>query len=124
MGIHSCLSYLRDRFIIAKELLNGSGTTTYVTEQWGWWWITIDTSRIALNIAKTHLVTTTFPYYKLFDERLSDIRQGFIYKKVPHITLKSLANNEPPEEEKLFEHLKVAGVKTGRKDEEGRIYPC
>jgi adenine-specific DNA-methyltransferase len=94
----------------------GSGTSAYVSEQWGRRWITIDTSRIALNIAKTRLMTATFPYYKLYDEKGGDIRQGFIYKTVPHITLKSLANDEPAEEETLYDQpledrkkLRVAG---------------
>lgn len=94
----------------------GSGTTAYVAEQWGRRWITIDTSRIALNIAKTRLMTASFPYYRLYDEAGQDIRQGFRYKEVPHITLKSLANNEPPATEKLYDQpeedkkrLRVAG---------------
>ncbi|MDD4309664.1 MAG: site-specific DNA-methyltransferase, partial [Candidatus Cloacimonetes bacterium] len=81
----------------------GSGTTAYVAEQWGRRWITIDTSRIALNIAKTRLMTATYPYYQLYDEAETDIRHGFKYKTVPHITLKSLANDEPPETETLYD---------------------
>ncbi len=81
----------------------GSGTTAFVAEQWGRRWITIDTSRIAINIAKTRLMTATYPYYILSDEKKKDIRHGFIYKKVPHITLKSLANDEPPEDEILYD---------------------
>ena len=101
----------------------GSGTTAYVAEQWGRRWITIDTSRIALNIAKTRLSTATFPWYVLLDEKrtagdpaCADIRNGFVYKKVPHVTLKSLANDEPAEEETLYDQpekdnkrLRVAG---------------
>jgi adenine-specific DNA-methyltransferase len=52
----------------------GSGTTAFVAEQFGRRWITTDTSRIALNIAKTRLMTATFPYYKLYDEEKGDIR--------------------------------------------------
>ncbi|MBK8473564.1 MAG: hypothetical protein IPL33_16225 [Sphingobacteriales bacterium] len=81
----------------------GSGTTAFVAEQWGRRWITIDTSRIALNIAKQRLMTATFPYYKLHDEQSGNIRQGFKYKTVPHITLKSLANDEPPATETLYD---------------------
>ncbi len=81
----------------------GSGTTAFVAEQWGRRWITIDTSRIALNIAKTRLMTATYPYWSLYDEVGGDIRQGFHYKTVPHITLKSLANDEPADEELLFD---------------------
>lgn len=94
----------------------GSGSTAFVAEQWGRRWITIDTSRIALNIAKTRLMTAAFPYYQLADESGKDVRQGFVYKKVPHITLKSLANDEPAEEETLYDQptedkkrLRVAG---------------
>lgn len=85
----------------------GSGTTAYVAEQWGRRWITLDTSRIALSIAKTRLMTASFPYYTLYDQAQGDLRQGFIYKKVPHITLKSLANDEPSEEETLFDQPKI-----------------
>ncbi|MFA7304637.1 MAG: hypothetical protein WC015_09055, partial [Methanoregula sp.] len=91
----------------------GSGTTAYVSEQWGRRWITIDTSRVALALARTRLMSARFPYYLLSDstEGLSkegeitnqrppvyptkyDIKKGFVYKRVPHITLKSIANNE------------------------------
>ena len=85
----------------------GSGTTAFVAEQWGRRWITIDTSRIALNIAKQRIMTAVYPYYKLYEENQSDIRQGFIYKTVPHITLKSLANNEPPATETLYDQPEV-----------------
>jgi adenine-specific DNA-methyltransferase len=81
----------------------GSGTSAYVAEQWGRRWITIDTSRIALNIAKQRLMTAVFPYYNLYDGKGNDVRQGFKYKTVPHITLKSLANDEPPSTETLFD---------------------
>jgi adenine-specific DNA-methyltransferase len=94
----------------------GSGSTSYVAEQWGRRWITIDTSRIAVNIAKSRLMTAVFPYYQLYDQQNCDLRQGFIYKKVPHITLGSIANNEPPEQETLYDQpsedkkrLRVAG---------------
>jgi adenine-specific DNA-methyltransferase len=94
----------------------GSGTTAYVAEQWGRRWITTDTSRIALNIAKTRLMTATFPYYQLYDQQNCDLRQGFIYKKVPHLTLASIARSEPPVEETLYDQpledkkrLRVAG---------------
>ena len=84
----------------------GSGTTAYVAEQWGRRWITIDTSRIALNIAKKRMTSAVFPYYELFDEKDKNICQGFVYKKVPHITLKSLANDLPPVEETLYDQPK------------------
>jgi adenine-specific DNA-methyltransferase len=81
----------------------GSGTTAFVAEQWGRRWITIDTSRIALNIAKQRLMTAVFPYYNLYDEQGGDVRQGFKYKTVPHVTLKSLANDEPSSTETLYD---------------------
>jgi adenine-specific DNA-methyltransferase len=91
----------------------GSGTTAYVAEQWGRRWITIDTSRVALALARTRLMAAKFPYYLLADtaegvkkeaemsgivpppyETGGDVRKGFVYKRVPHVTLKSIANNE------------------------------
>jgi adenine-specific DNA-methyltransferase len=96
---------------LALDPTCGSGTTAYVAEQWGRRWITIDTSRIAINIAKTRIMTASFPYYTLYDEKDKDIRQGFIYKKVPHITLKSLANDEPPKEEILYDQPKEESKK-------------
>ncbi len=90
----------------------GSGTTAYVAEQWGRRWITIDTSRVALALARARVMGARYPYYLLADSRdgqikeaelarkvpseaptYNDIRQGFVYERVPHITLKSIANN-------------------------------
>ena len=82
----------------------GSGTTAYVSEQWGRRWITMDTSRIALNLAKRRLLTTIFPYYELYDKSsTNNIRRGFDYYKAKHVTLKSLANNLQPEEQPLYD---------------------
>jgi adenine-specific DNA-methyltransferase len=114
--IKRCLLMTTDPGDLVLDPTCGSGTTAYVAEQWGRRWITSDTSRIALNIAKTRLMTATFPWYKLADLAGQDIRHGFVYKTVPHVTLKSLANNEPPETETLFDQpeqdkkkLRVAG---------------
>ena len=90
----------------------GSGTTSYVAEQWGRRWITIDTSRVALALARARIMGARYPYYLLADSRdgqlkeaeinrvapsetptHGSIRQGFVYERVPHITLKSIANN-------------------------------
>lgn len=101
--IQRCILMTTDPSDLVLDPTCGSGTTAYVAEQWGRRWITIDTSRIALNIAKKRLTTALFPYYELFDEEGKNIRQGFKYKKVPHITLKSLANNLPPAEEILYD---------------------
>ncbi len=96
----------------------GSGTTAYVAEQWGRRWITIDTSRVPLALARQRLLTATFPYYQLADESRGPAG-GFVYKRkqnnrgeevggiVPHVTLKSIANNEPPAEEVLVDRPEV-----------------
>ena len=106
-AIMRCLLMTTDPGDLVLDPTCGSGTSAFVAEQWGRRWITIDTSRIALNIAKQRLLTANFPYYKLYDSTTGDVRQGFIYKKVPHITLKSLANNEPPETETLYDQPEV-----------------
>ena len=111
-----CILMTTDPGDLVLDPTCGSGTTAYVAEQWGRRWITSDTSRIALNIAKTRLMTATFPWYKLMDVAGQDVRHGFVYKTVPHVTLKSLANNELPETETLYDQpeqdkkkLRVAG---------------
>lgn len=104
--IQRCILMTTDPGDLVLDPTCGSGTTAFVAEQWGRRWITTDTSRIALNIAKTRLLTGNFPYYELYDKENKDIRQGFVYKKVPHITLKSLANDETPEEETLYDQPK------------------
>ena len=105
--IQRCLLMCTDPGDLILDPTCGSGTTAYVAEQWGRRWITIDTSRIAINIAKTRLATATFPFYELYDQDGEDIKQGFIYKKVPHITLKALANDEPFAEETLYDQPKI-----------------
>jgi adenine-specific DNA-methyltransferase len=114
--IQRCILMTTDPGDLVLDPTCGSGTTAHVAEQWGRRWITSDTSRIALNIAKTRLMTATYPWFKLADPVGEDIRHGFIYKTVPHVTLKSLANDEPPETETLFDQpdidkkkLRVAG---------------
>ena len=80
----------------------GSGTTAYVAEQWGRRWVTCDTSRVAIALTKQRLMSSVFDYYELAypDE---GVGSGFIYKTVPHITLKSIANNEPSAQETLYD---------------------
>lgn len=102
-AIQRCILMTTDPSDLVLDPTCGSGTSAYVAEQWGRRWITIDTSRIALNIAKQRLMTATLPYYKMYDEQGIDIRQGFLYKTVPHITLKSNAQNEPADEETLYD---------------------
>ena len=101
--IQRCILMTTDPGDLVLDPTCGSGTTAYVAEQWGRRWITIDTSRIALNIAKKRLTTAIFPYYELFDKENGNIRQGFVYKTVPHITLKSLAKDLDPDEEILYD---------------------
>ena len=103
-AIQRCILMTTDPGDLVLDPTCGSGTTAYVAEQWGRRWITMDTSRIALNIAKKRLTTALFPYYKTYDESENpNIRRGFIYKKVPHITLKALANDLPFDEETLYD---------------------
>ena len=102
--IQRCILMTTDPGDLVLDPTCGSGTTAYVAEQWGRRWITIDTSRIAQNIAKRRLTTALFPYYETYDE---NIRHGFRYKKVQHITLKSLANDLPAEEEILYDQPEI-----------------
>ena len=105
--IQRCLLMTTDPGDLVLDPTSGSGTTAQVAEQWGRRWITIDTSRIAINITKTRLISTAFPYFKLHDENMCDIRQGFKYKRVSHFTLGALAYNEQPNEETLFDQPEV-----------------
>ena len=96
----------------------GSGTSAYVAEQWGRRWITIDTSRVPLALARQRLLTATFPYYEL-QEAERGPGEGFVYSRrqnrkgeevggiIPHVTLKSIANDEPPAEEVLVDRPEV-----------------
>lgn len=111
--IQRCILMTTDPGDIVLDPTCGSGTSAYVAEQWGRRWITIDTSRVAMALARTRLMTAKYPYYLLKDE---NIRNGFVYKSVPHITLKSLANDEPAEQEILYDQpilnndiIRVAG---------------
>ncbi len=101
--VKRCILMTSDPGDLVLDPTCGSGTSAYVAEQWGRRWITIDTSRIAINIAKQRLMSGVFPYYLLHDENDSDIRQGFTYKTAKHITLSSLANDEPHSIETLYD---------------------
>jgi adenine-specific DNA-methyltransferase len=104
--ISRCLLMTTDPGDLVLDITCGSGTTAYVAEQWGRRWITCDTSRIAITLAKKRLMTATFDYYKLAHPELG-VKGGFIYKTVPHITLKSIANSEPPEQETLYDQPEI-----------------
>ena len=110
--IERCILMATDPGDLVLDPTCGSGTTAYAAEQWGRRWITIDTSRVALALARARIMGARYPYYLLSDSRdgrlkeaeithkapsdaptYNDIRQGFLYERVPHITLKSIANN-------------------------------
>jgi len=120
--IGRCIQMTTDPGDLVLDPTCGSGTTAYVAEQWGRRWITIDTSRVAIALARTRLMAAKFPYYLLADSPEGvrkeaeltgkvvaavadrgprspnaatepDIKRGFIFKRVPHVTLKSIANN-------------------------------
>ena len=110
--IQRCILMTTDPGDLVLDPTCGAGTTAYVAEQWGRRWITIDTSRVALALARARVMGARYPYYLLADSRdgqikeaelshrvpseaptYNDVRQGFVYERVPHITLKSIANN-------------------------------
>ncbi|MEG4497148.1 site-specific DNA-methyltransferase [Microcoleus sp. F10-C6] len=111
--IERCILMTTDPGDLVIDPTMGSATTAYVAEQWGRRWITIDTSRVALALARTRLMSAKYPYYLLTDspegiqkeaeitkqlpstqpKTENEIKKGFVYKRVPHITLKAIANN-------------------------------
>lgn len=99
--IQRCLLMTTDPGDLVLDPTCGSGTTAYVAEQWGRRWITTDTSRVALALARTRMMSAKHPFFKLKEH--NNIKSGFEYKTVPHVTLKSLADNEPSEFETLFD---------------------
>jgi len=109
--VQRCLLMTTDPGDLVLDITCGSGTTADVAEQWGRRWITCDTSRIALTLAKQRLMTAVFDYYQLAHPE-EGVGSGFIYKTVPHITLKSIANNEPPEHETLYDQAIPDNSKT------------
>jgi len=117
-AVQRCLQMTTDPGDLVLDPTCGSGTTAYVAEQWGRRWITIDTSRVPLALTRQRLLTATFPYYELQDAERGPAG-GFVYKRrqnakgeevggiVPHVTLKSIANDEPPAEEVLVDRPEV-----------------
>jgi adenine-specific DNA-methyltransferase len=110
--IERCVLMSTDPGDLVLDPTCGSGTTAYVAEQWGRRWITVDTSRVALALSRARIMGARYPYYLLADSRegqlkeaeiagsvpsesptFGRVRQGFVYERVPHITLKSIANN-------------------------------
>lgn len=108
--IQRCMLMTTDPGDLVLDITCGSGTTAVVAEQWGRRWITCDTSRVAITLAKQRLMTATFDYYKLAHEE-QGVGSGFVYKTVPHITLKSIANNEPPATEILYDQPEIDKTK-------------
>ena len=108
--IQRCMLMTTDPGDLVLDITCGSGTTAYVAEQWGRRWITCDTSRVAITLAKQRLMTATFDYYKLAHPE-QGVGSGFVYKTVPHITLKSIANNEPPATETLYDQPEIDKTK-------------
>ena len=110
--IQRCVLMTTDPGDLVLDPTCGAGTTAYVAEQWGRRWITIDTSRVALALARARIMGARYPYYLLADSAEGqrkeaeisrtapsempahgDVRQGFVYERVPHITLRDIANN-------------------------------
>ena len=140
--IQRCILMATDPGDLVLDPTCGSGTTATVAEQWGRRWITIDTSRVALALARARIMGARYPFYLLADSREGqlkeaevtrtapssqpvhgNIRHGFVYERVPHITLKSIANNAEIDViwdkwqaklEPLRETLNTALKKTGR----------
>lgn len=127
--IQRCLLMTTDPGDLVLDPTCGSGTTAYVAEQRGRRWITIDTSRVALTLARTRLMSAKYPYYLLADSDQGvkkeqeitgvigmqhaaplqhDIKKGFVYKRVPHVTLKSIANNPDIKEGMTREEIDAA----------------
>lgn len=103
--IQRCLLMTTDPGDLVFDPTCGSGTTAFVAEKWGRRWITCDTSRVAVTLAKQRLMTAGYDYYELKYPH-EGLKAGFIYKTVPHVTLKSIANN--PEIDAIHERLQPA----------------
>jgi len=103
--IERCLLMTTDPGDLVLDPTCGSGTTAFVAEKWGRRWITCDTSRVAITLAKQRLMTASFDYFELRYPH-EGLKGGFIYKTVPHVTLKSIANN--PEIDSIYERLHPA----------------
>jgi adenine-specific DNA-methyltransferase len=101
-AVQRCVLMTTDPGDLVLDPTCGSGTTAYVAEQWGRRWITCDTSRVATTLAKQRLMTAAFPYYELARPE-EGIGSGLRYKTVPHTTSTSIAGNELPEQETLYD---------------------
>ena len=104
-AIERCLLMTTDPGDLVLDPTCGSGTTAFVAEKWGRRWITCDTSRVAVTLAKQRLMTASFDYFELRYPH-EGLKGGFIYQTVPHVTLKSIANN--PEIDEIFDRMHPA----------------
>lgn len=100
--IERCMLMTTDPGDLVLDITCGSGTTAYVAEEWGRRWMTCDTSRVALTLAKQRMLAADFDFYQLAHPT-EGVGSGFKYKTVPHVTLKSIANNEPATPETLYD---------------------
>ena len=100
--VQRCLLMTTDPGDLVLDITCGSGTTAIMSEQWGRRWITCDTSRVATTLTKQRLMTAVFDYYQLARPE-EGVGSGFRYKTVPHVTLKSIVNNEQPLPEILYD---------------------
>ena len=144
--IQRCVLMTTDPGDLIVDPTCGSGTTAYVAEQWGRRWVTIDTSRVALALARARIMGARYPYYILSDSKeglqkeaeithstpsnrptTDNVRFGFVYERVPHITLKSIANNSEIDviwekyQERLEVVRKLLNNETGKSWEEWEI---
>lgn len=103
--IERCILMTTDPGDLVLDPTCGSGTTAFVAEKWGRRWITCDTSRVSITLAKQRLMTASFDYFELRYPH-EGLKGGFIYKTVPHVTLKSIANN--PEIDSIYERMHPA----------------
>ena len=127
--IQRCLLMTTDPGDLVLDPTCGSGTTAYVAEQWGRRWITVDTSRVALALARSRLMAAKYPWYLLADSEAGvrkeaelsgqapptpmppvtgDVRRGFVYERLPHVTLKSIAQNPDIREGMTREEIDAA----------------
>lgn len=109
--IQRCMLMVTDPGDLVLDITCGSGTTAFVAENWGRRWITCDTSRVAITLAKQRLMTANFDYFQLAFPN-EGIGSGFVYQTAPHITLGSIANNEPVPIETLFDQPIIDNKKT------------
>lgn len=110
-AIMRCLLMSTDPGDLVLDITCGSGTTAKVAEENGRRWITCDTSRVAITLAKQRLMTSNFDYFQLAYPN-EGVGSGFKYKTVPHVTLKSIANNEPVPVETLYDQPLVDNKRT------------